>query len=108
MAQAPLKQCQRCRKLVRGKCEACKPTWTRSKVSEQAQRLYDHQWAKTSKRFLTEHPLCVECDKEGRTEAATCTDHIVPHRGNEDLFWEETNWQALCRRHHDLKTRRGE
>jgi 5-methylcytosine-specific restriction protein A len=35
---------------------------------------------------------------------ATVVDHIIPHRGNQRLFWDQNNWQALCKRHHDLKT----
>lgn len=108
MADAPLHQCHKCRQLVRGKCGCTKPVWTRSKESQAAQELYDSRWAKTSKRYRQEHPLCVECGKEGRTEPATCVDHIIPHRGNADLFWEETNWQSLCDDHHRAKTRRGE
>jgi 5-methylcytosine-specific restriction endonuclease McrA len=30
---------------------------------------------------------------------ATIVDHIKPHRGDQNLFWDQTNWQALCRRH---------
>lgn len=36
--------------------------------------------------------------------AATVVDHIIPHRGNEELFWDEDNWQGLCKRCHDRKT----
>lgn len=35
---------------------------------------------------------------------AEVVDHIVPHRGDEKLFWDESNWQALCKRCHDSKT----
>lgn len=109
MAQAPLHQCTKCRKLVRGKCEACsKQPWSRSKASQAAQELYGHRWAKVSERYRQEHPLCAECDRQGRTTPSQCTDHIVPHRGDEDLFWEETNFQALCDRCHRAKTARGE
>ena len=52
------------------------------------------------------HPLCVECMKEGRYVKATDIDHIVPHRGDQKLFWDQSNWQALCHRHHSMKTRR--
>jgi len=52
------------------------------------------------------NPLCVECEKEGRTVAAHATDHIVPHKGDRSLFWESTNWQSLCERHHNEKSAR--
>ena len=33
--------------------------------------------------------------------AATVVDHIIPHKGDSDLFWDESNWQSLCKRCHD-------
>lgn len=51
------------------------------------------------------HPLCVHCLKQGRTEAATVVDHIIPHCGDMVLFWDSANnWQSLCKTHHDVKT----
>lgn len=42
---------------------------------------------------------------EGREAIkATVVDHIIPHRGNKDLFWDESNWQALCKKCHDKNT----
>jgi 5-methylcytosine-specific restriction protein A len=35
---------------------------------------------------------------------ATVCDHIVPHKGDERLFWAEENWQSLCFHHHSEKT----
>lgn len=34
--------------------------------------------------------------------ATEVVDHVVPHRGDHDLFWDEDNWQASCRWHHDV------
>lgn len=28
--------------------------------------------------------------------AAKVVDHITPHRGDSKLFWDTSNWQALC------------
>jgi len=58
--------------------------------------------------FLREHPLCVYCHREGMIVAASVVDHIQPHRGNYDLFWDSDNWQPLCKRHHDEKTGAGQ
>lgn len=71
------------------------------------QRGYDGRWRKARARFLRAHPLCDECRKEGRLTPATVVDHIVPHRGNQQLFWDEANWQPLCKHHHDKKTGSG-
>ena len=54
---------------------------------------------------LETHPLCVECLKQGRYVKATDVDHIKPHRGDSVLFWDQSNWQSLCHRHHSIKTR---
>ena len=71
-----------------------------------AHRGYGKAWQKASKRYLEAHPLCVACLKEGKYTRATVVDHIKPHRGDKALFWDEHNWQALCKRHHDVKTGR--
>ena len=42
--------------------------------------------------------------KEGRYRKATVVDHIIPHRGDDALFWDQSNWQALCKKCHDKKT----
>jgi len=69
-----------------------------------AERGYDARWQRARLIFLQKNPLCIECQKEGHIEPATVVDHIVPHKGNVDLFWDESNWQPLCRKHHDIKT----
>ena len=69
-------------------------------------RGYGSKWQKARARFLArpENIFCVECKKEGRLVRATVVDHIVPHRGDDKLFWDEKNWQPLCKTHHDIKT----
>lgn len=68
-------------------------------------RGYGTAWNKARKRYLETHPLCVECLKAGRYVKATDVDHIKPHRGDNVLFWDQSNWQSLCHRHHSIKTR---
>ena len=69
-------------------------------------RGYGSRWQKARKAFLQAHPLCVECMKEERYVKATDVDHIKAHCGDPKLFWDRSNWQALCHRHHSIKTRR--
>jgi 5-methylcytosine-specific restriction protein A len=69
-----------------------------------ADRGYDSRWRKARDRYLREHPLCNECFKNNQVTAATIVDHIEPHKGNHELFWDESNWQSLCKHHHDTKT----
>lgn len=65
---------------------------------------YTKRWQTASKSFLLHHPFCVRCRQQGRLTPATVVDHIIPHRGDQKLFWDESNWQALCKPCHDRKT----
>ena len=42
----------------------------------------------------------------GRLVPATVVDHVVPHRGDQRLFWDESNWAPACKPCHDAKTAR--
>jgi 5-methylcytosine-specific restriction enzyme A len=61
------------------------------------ERLYTHRWHVASKMFLHRHPMCEECLRHGKITPSYCTDHIVPHKGDLELFWNEDNWEALCK-----------
>ena len=66
-----------------------------------AGRLYDlRRWRRRSKQFLAANPLCRMCQEIGQTTLAQVVDHVVPHKGDETLFWDETNWQPLCKTDH--------
>lgn len=65
---------------------------------------YGNAWQRARKRYLAANPLCVRCESKGIFVKAVVVDHIVPHRGDETLFWDESNWQPLCKRCHDRKT----
>lgn len=55
-------------------------------------------WKGPSGRRLTQlakEPLCRMCKAAGRITAATVADHIIPHRGDERLFYEG-ELQSLC------------
>jgi 5-methylcytosine-specific restriction protein A len=72
------------------------------------ERGYDSRWDKARKTYLMSHPLCVMCQKEGRVTPATVVDHIKPHKGDQQLFWDTANWQSLCKPHHDRDKQREE
>ena len=62
------------------------------------------RWKKLRIQFLANHPLCEECKRNGVITSSEVVDHILPHRGNKELFWDEGNLQALCKECHDRKT----
>lgn len=69
----------------------CKPTRYRSSA---ASRGYGHKWRVASLAFLSEpeNRICRICEKV----LAQCVDHIKPHLGNDELFWDVDNWQPAC------------
>ena len=69
-------------------------------------RGYDTRWDQARRGYLRKHPLCCCCLANGATSAATVVDHIQPHRGDTELFWERSNWQGLCARCHNTIKRR--
>ena len=70
---------------------------------EAEQRTRGRKWMDTRARWFADHPLCVMCQdmKPSRVTAAEVVDHIIPHKGDQTLFWDESNWQSLCKPHHD-------
>lgn len=71
------------------------PSW-RTDKRKTAERGYGGRWQAARARFLFSNPLCVMCKAKGRIELATVVDHKTPHRGNQELFWKQDNWQSLC------------
>ena len=55
---------------------------------------------------LMREPFCRECGKRGFRTPAVVVDHIVPFRGDWELFVSSGNHQSLCKYHHDQKTAR--
>lgn len=62
-------------------------------------RGYTFEWRKARKAWIIRHPLCAICGAP-----ATDVDHIIPHRGNRELFWDTGNWQSLCHECHSRKS----
>lgn len=67
---------------------------------------YGQAWRRARAQWLRDHPLCEQCKREGRTTLATVVDHVLPHRGDQALFWNQNNWQSMCKPDHDAKTMR--
>jgi hypothetical protein len=65
------------------------------------------RWRKIRKQHMTEYPLCVMCEQDGKVELARICDHIEPHKGDEDRFYGGP-FQSLCKTHHDSTKKRNE
>lgn len=63
--------------------------------------LYNYKWQIYRKQYLKEHEWCVCCARKGILTKSDIVDHIKPHKGNYELFWDKANHQALCKHCHD-------
>jgi len=58
-------------------------------------------------RYLSQHPLCAECERQGRVTAATELDHVVPlSKGGIANAYVDDGLEGLCHRCHADKTAR--
>jgi len=73
------------------------------------QHLYDSKgWKTLRAECLQATPWCVLCAERGIITPATVVDHIVPHKGDEALFYDFDNLQSLCKGCHDRHKQRAE
>lgn len=90
------------------------------------QRGYTHEWEKARAVFLAqpENQFCVKCMDRGLLNPGTMhidgslertprriglvVNHIIPHKGNQQLFWDRSNWEPLCHDDHDIVAQREE
>lgn len=80
-------------------------TRPRDRRPNSSQRGYGYRWQRYARGFLSQFPLCVHCERAGRTTAAAAVDHIQRVTGPTDpLFWRRENHQPLCWSCHSRKT----
>lgn len=78
-------------------------------TTDELRSLYEtSRWRRARRAFLRLHPVCAWPSCGARS---TVVDHVVPRSRARDavelqrLTWDRANWQALCKPHHDEKTR---
>jgi 5-methylcytosine-specific restriction protein A len=64
-------------------------------------------WKARRAAQLFEHPTCRMCEATGRLVSANVADHVIPHKGDEVLFWHG-ELQSLCQPCHDAGKARQE
>lgn len=58
-------------------------------------------WYELRAKRLRHEPLCRNCKEHKIFTPATTVDHIKPHKGNTQLFFDFENTQSLCDNCHD-------
>ena len=63
-------------------------------------RGYTPAWDAAAKDHLADHPLCRYCETGAfgplRITGAALVDHLYPHRGDMELFWDRRWWVSSC------------
>src|SRR5262245_460061 len=60
-------------------------------------------WKQRRKQQRVKQPLCEECLRHGHVREARVAHHVVPHKGNWDLFCTG-DLESLCKQCHDAHT----
>lgn len=107
MPHASLRKCTQpgCNVLVKsGRCAA--HSTKRIVRDPDVKKLYnDQRWQVMRVAQLSDEPWCADCLEDGGAHVfATDVDHIEPHHGDPELFFDPENLQSLCRSHHSAKT----
>lgn len=66
------------------------------------------RWKKIRHAHLSCDPLCAYCRESEDITIAEVVDHIRPHKGDAELFWDPRNLQSLCKACHDGRKQREE
>jgi 5-methylcytosine-specific restriction enzyme A len=59
---------------------------------------HSQRWLRVRRQFLMDHPLCIECEREGLVVAAVVVDHRLGHQRADwrERFWDTSTLQGLC------------
>lgn len=113
MPNKAMKFCSKCNNMAikDGLCTAHYKERNRDRERARDNKYYglyhDSRWDGTyglRRQQLIDEPLCRICRKENRLTVATVADHIVPHKGDPNKFFNKNNLQSLCEEHHNIKT----
>mgnify|MGYP001036460122 CR=1 FL=1 len=66
------------------------------------ERGYTARWDRAAAAFKRDNPLCIGCEAVDLVELVSVVDHVIPHKGDDALFWDQANWQPCCTKHHDI------
>jgi len=89
------------------RCRKHAAEYERRRVNFEFRRLYHtSRWERLAEMVKQEEPLCVECEAEGFIVGVEDVHH--KEKATEANFFDRSNLQALCHRHHSKRTARGE
>jgi len=74
----------------------------RSPEAAEYRKLYKSaDWRRLRARVLARDPLCRRCLRRSKIVPSTVANHIRPHKGDLDLFFDDENVEGVCKPCHD-------
>lgn len=71
-------------------------------------KTYGYRWEQFRKFYLTEYPLCNDCEQSGRVTPAAELHHVMKVADHPELQFDPLNIMALCKSCHSKRTAKGE
>lgn len=118
MIQAPDRYCDRCKAIVDKQVEEIKQK-NNTRYNKQRDKKYTQfynskAWRTLSKKYISKHYLCEECEKEAKLKKE-CTIQLAEEVHHKEPIQTETGWLrrldwnnliSLCHMHHDIAHKR--
>jgi 5-methylcytosine-specific restriction enzyme A len=110
MPWSPKRPCSKCGRATDARyCDRCVAPVERERMVNEPWRAWYRtpRWKALRWEVLTEAMFkcqCEECQGQKTWPRATICDHRERHGGNEALFWDKSNLQAMAKSCHDRKT----
>jgi 5-methylcytosine-specific restriction protein A len=109
MMLTPLKPCTYpgCNKLVKsGRCESHRKQADRKYEKDRESDpwrgwIHSARYRQAIAIYKADYPLCKRCLDAGRVTPVYIVHHIVEHKGDWDMFWDQSNWESICNKHHE-------
>lgn len=80
--------------------------YERSRTRRDDKNFYSSKrWRAFRAWWLSLHPLCVDCEKQGRHTTAIDVHHVLERKDRPDLAFDESNVEGLCKACHGAKRR---
>ena len=67
------------------------------------ERGYGGDWERLRSAYLSDHPLCADCELAGRTTAAVLVHHVMPIETATHLRLDWDNLRSLCHPCHERR-----
>jgi hypothetical protein len=96
--------CEKHQPIIDERKNTKKKQWADPHRDPERQRLYDRTWQARRRAYMAQHPWCEDCAEWGLFEPAQEVHHVIPHKGNREIF-VSSPLRALCKICHSRRTR---